>query len=363
MLLIDADIELSDVLTTIVETAVGLSGARFGALGVLDDAGTALSRFITVGIDEDQRESIGPLPSGRGLLGLLIREPQTLRLRDLNEHPASAGFPPNHPQMRSFLGVPIQVRGDLFGNLYLCDKQGADEFTDEDEAVLEGLSVAAGLSIDKARLHDRLRELTLTEERERMARNLHDTVIQRLFAVGLSLQSAMRYANREEVSTRMQEAIDDLDATVRQIRTTIFAISRPRTESGQGALRAEILDLVDEAGTKLGLRTRVDFEGPIDAAVGPQAAEHLLYSLREALSNVVRHAQAKDAEVEISVVSDELVLTVRDDGVGLKNGRGQAGGRGLSNLAERAKLLGGSFEVADREGGGTELVWRAKRFS
>jgi len=363
MLLIDADVELSDVLTTIVETAVELSRARYGALGVLDDSGIALARFITVGIDDEQRRSIGALPSGQGILGLLIGEPQTLRLRNLSEHPASVGFPPHHPPMRSFLGVPIQVRGDLFGNLYLCDKQDAAEFSDEDEGVLEALSVAAGLSIDKARLHDRLRELTLTEERERMARNLHDTVIQRLFAVGLSLQSATRYANHDDITARMQEAIDDLDATVRQIRTTIFAISRPRTDSGQGALRAEILDLVDEAATKLGLRTRVDFEGPIDAAVGPQAAEHLLYSLREALTNVVRHAQATSAEVQIRVVSDELVLTVRDDGVGLKNGRGRAGGRGLNNLAERAKLLGGSCEVVDHEGGGTELVWRAKRFS
>jgi signal transduction histidine kinase len=355
MLLIETDVDLNSVLTHIVEMAVSLAGARYGALGVLDETHTGLDDFVTVGVDPGLRARIGHLPEGRGILGLLIREPVPLRLTDLSRHRDSVGFPPHHPVMRSFLGVPVLVRGEVYGNLYLCDKEGPSGFTEEDEDVVSALGVTAGLVIDKARLHGRLRELTLAEERERMARDLHDTVIQRLFAVGLGLQGMTRLVSSEQGRERIEELIDELDGTVRQIRTTIFSISRSQRPTTGAGVRREILDVVDEATGHLGLEVGLDLEGPIDTAVGDTTAEHLLFSLREALSNVVRHAHASHAEVRVEVSPKHLVLRVMDDGVGF-NPDDRGVGRGLVNLSERAKLLGGSCEIRRLEKG-SELVW------
>ena len=356
MLLIEADVDLPGVLRDIVQAAVDLAGARYGALGVLDETHTFLADFITVGVDVEVSAAIGELPQGHGILGVLIREPAPLQLTDIARHADSAGFPPHHPPMKSFLGVPVLVRGIVYGNLYLCDKHEGTEFTDEDEDVVLALGTAAGLVIDKARLHSRLRELTLAEERERMARNLHDTIIQRLFAIGLGLQGTARLVPSEEGKARVEELIDELDVTVRQIRTTIFAISRSHRSASNQGLRREILDVVDEATGRLGLDVRIDFKGPIDTAVGTTTGEHLLFSLREAISNVVRHAGASHADVEVSVESDVLVLRVADDGVGITEEQGGVG-RGLANLRERAKLLGGTCQIHPRPEGGSELEW------
>jgi len=359
MLLVDQDLELPELLRRVVQTAVDLVGARYGALGVLDAQRTGLSEFVTVGMDEEAVTAIGTLPQGKGILGQLIEDPRPLRLEDLHEHDASVGFPPGHPPMNTFLGVPVLVRGEVFGNLYLSEKVGAEEFSEVDENVVSALALTAGLAIDKARLYARMRELTLTEERERIARNLHDTVIQRLFAVGLALQGAARLLDRPEALERLQDSIDDLDETIRQIRTTIFAISRPRGVAG-GGLRSDILEVTDEAAGRLGLEVHVDFDGPIDSAVGVETADHLLVTIREAISNVVRHARASSVEVDLMVEGDSLVLRVADDGVGIDPSAAASGGRGLANLSERAKLLGGRCDVTPRPEGGTELAWHVK---
>ncbi|HXW38362.1 MAG TPA: sensor histidine kinase, partial [Acidimicrobiales bacterium] len=241
-------------------------------------------------------------------------------------------------------------------NLYLCEKLGAREFTEDDEDLVSALGLAAGLVIDKARLHQRLRELTLVEERERLARNLHDTVIQQLFAAGLRLQGLSAGAGSAENAARINEIIDDLDETIRQIRTTIFAIS-PRRGSGATGLRAEILDVTDEVGGRLGLDVRVDLKGPIDASVSDDEGEHLLLALREALSNVVRHASASHVDVRVVASDVGVTLSVADDGVGI-DPEAPSAGRGLANLRERAKLLRGDCIVRPGTNGGTELVWR-----
>jgi len=261
--------------------------------------------------------------------------------------------------MSSFLGVPVRIRGDVYGNLYLCDKDGGEEFTQDDEDLVAAFGVAAGLVIDKARLHGRMRELTLVEERERIARNLHDTVIQQLFAAGLRLQGVAGAADPADVSERVAEVIDDLDETIRQIRTTIFSISRRRGDGSQG-LRSEILAVTDQVSGRLGLDVRVDLEGPIDAAVDDQTAEHLLFALREALSNVVRHAGARQVDVQVVAGDGSVELVVADDGVGVDpDAPGFGVGNGLSNLRERAKLLHGDTRIARRDGGGTQLAWWA----
>ena len=188
-LLIEADLDLPILLRHIVDEACSMTNARYGALGVLNDDRTALIEFVTVGLDPDEEAGIGPRPTGLGVLGLLISDPKPLRIARLGAHPESHGFPTGHPRMTSFLGVPIKVRGAVYGNLYLTDKIGWSEFTADDEALIGALAVAAGIAIENARLHKRVTEVAVFEERDRLARDLHDTVIQRLFAIGLSLQS------------------------------------------------------------------------------------------------------------------------------------------------------------------------------
>ncbi len=350
---IESDLDLVGVLRQIVGSATELVGARYGALGVLDLAGTGLSEFVHVGMDRATVEAIGPLPEGRGILGLLIAEPHPLRLRDLGEHPKSVGFPDDHPPMRSFLGVPIRVRGQVYGNLYLTEKVGGAEFSEEDEQLVLGLASAAGIAIDNGRLHARVRELTLAEDRERIARDLHDSVIQRVFAVALSLQAAEGAVTDPVLAARLHTAVGDLDETVRQIRTTIFALDPP--PAAQTGLRAQALQVCGDAGRSLGFEPEVRFSGPVDLVPTAVAAEALA-TLREALSNVARHARGHAVQVALSAYNAEFHLAVTDDGKG-PDERPQAG-MGLVNMAERAEALSGSFCLSARPDGGAQVDWR-----
>lgn len=351
---VGSELSLPVVLRRIVETATRMVGARYGALGVLDEHRTGLQEFLTVGLDEDEVARIGTLPEGHGILGLLIIDPQPLRLPDLTRHPDSFGFPEGHPQMHSFLGVPIRVRGEVFGNLYLTDKLGAPTFSAADEELAVALAATAGMAIENARLHSRLAELLVVEDRERIARDLHDTVIQRLFATGLALQGVAARVADPELSARLSAAVDDLDDTVRHIRTTIFELQRPRVPGR--SVRREVLDLAAETADALGFAVATRFDGPVDTTVGDAAAEHLLAATREALTNVVKHAGASHVDLAVAVDGTTLSLAVRDDGVGLP-ATPSGGGHGLENLASRAEDLGGTCEVRDRTGGGCEVRW------
>lgn len=352
VLFLGSELHVPTVLRRIVEAGTELVGARYGALGVLDERREALSEFITVGMPKREGQAIGSLPRGHGILGLLIVDPKPLRLKDINTHPDRYGFPAHHPPMTSFLGVPILARGEVFGNLYLTEKHGGGDFTDDDEALIVALAAAAGVAIENARLHDRAREVDVVLDRERIARDLHDTVIQRLFATGLLLQGAVRMATSPELAARLQEAVDDLDTTVRQIRSTIFALGTHRPGA---SLRGEVLDVVSEAAHTLGFEPRVRMDGPIDATVPDDAAEHILAVLREALSNVAKHAGASRVDVVLDV-HDEIVLRVADDGVG--PGDEHVAGFGRQNMRHRAETLGGSLVVAPAGARGTVVEWR-----
>ncbi len=355
VLTIGSDLDLPAMLHRIVGAAAELVDARYAALGVLDETGTRLAQFITVGLDEEQRRRIGDLPEGHGILGLLIVDAQPIRLPDLNEHPDSFGFPPEHPPMHSFLGVPIRVRDHVFGNLYLTDKTTGEVFTDVDEELVVGLASAAAVAIENARLHARLAEMVLVDDRERIARDLHDTVIQRLFATGLSLQATTRIvrADPDAAVNRIETAVDDLDLTVKHIRTAIFGLESTRTvEEG---VRARVLALTRDAAAALGFEPRVLFDGAVDAGVSSVVSGELVATLREALSNVVRHAQATRVDVEV-VVGDEIALRVQDDGVG-PPAPGTTSGNGLRNMAARAEKLGGRFELRPGSPSGSVLEW------
>ncbi|MFJ8801936.1 GAF domain-containing protein [Streptomyces sp. NPDC102487] len=524
VLSVGRELDLPQVLRSIVEAAVVLVDAEYGALGVIG-GDRKLAEFLTVGIEGEQRERIGALPSGHGILGELIRHPEPLRLPELSEHPASYGFPANHPPMHSFLGVPIRVRDEVFGNLYLTEKRSAKEFDTEDEAVLSTLAVAAGVAIENARLYEetRLRErwqqasgevtrlllsgapsaevleqiadaarkivsadvgmiaeclpgeeslrpalavgqdaeqrqglvmsgrdglvaaaltssepvvsddvahdervaqggdpqwaglgpvvavplgaggkargvlllgrvpgaapfgeaatgpllafagqaaltlklaerrrdaeqIALLQDRDRIARDLHDLAIQRLFAAGMTLQSTQRFMEHPEGRERLTRTVDDLDDTIKIIRSTIFGL---RTHGGTregGGLRARVSEAVQAATHSLGFSPGLQIEGLVDTDVPGGIADHAVAVLGEALSNAARHSGARAVDVRLRLVAGELTLTVSDDGCGVAS---DAPRSGLKNMEERAASLGGTLSLAERpEGGGTRLEWR-----
>jgi len=351
---IGSELSLSEALRRIVRVATDLVDARYGALGVLDETATRLAEFITVGIGDDERDAIGHVPEGHGVLGVLIVDPKPLRLPDVRMHPDSYGFPPNHPPMRSFLGTPILVRGKVFGNLYLCDKENADAFSDVDEQLVIALASAAGIAIENARLHARVAELALFEDRERIARDLHDTVIQRLFATGLTLQATVRLVDRPEVIERLQRSVDDLDVTVRHIRSVIFELQTARLPGSSA--REAVLLLCAESARSLGFEPVVQFEGPIDSSLDEPITEHVLAVLQELLSNVARHAHASRANVSLDVADGCLTVSVLDDGRGMA---GEVmGGRGMDNMRARARQLRGEVEWRPAQEGGTVACLR-----
>ena len=351
ILILDAELNLPVVLRRISEEARDIVDAQYGALGVLTEDGRALDQFLTVGLSHEEERAIGARPTGRGVLGTLIAEDRPLRLSDIASSPQSFGFPADHPAMTSFLGVPIRVHGEVYGILYLTNKKTAPDFSDDDEELVLALAMAAGIAIENARLHGIVRDRALTEDRDRIARDLHDSVIQRLFAIGLSLQGTARLVERPEAVMRIGEAIDKLDETIRQLRKAIFDIELTINKEG---LHPKVLDLVHELRPVVGLLPRVSFSGPVDAVVSDALAEEVLAVLREALTNVGKHARASQVVITIAA-GEELRLVVADDGIGI--GEAKATGLGLKNLRQRAERLGGSIDLGRSREGGTRLTW------
>jgi signal transduction histidine kinase len=520
-----SDLSLPDTLRRIVELAVDLAGAQYGALGVVDTDGT-LSQFVTAGIDDDLRRRIGDLPTGHGILGVLIRDPRPLRIADLSKHGGRVGFPPHHPPMTTFLGVPVRSRGEVFGNLYLTEKRGGGEFTERDEDVVVALAAAAGVAVENSRLFEEVRRreawlsaasevtsrllaggdatvtarlvaakaaelaggqaallllpdadgfvvravhgpddvigtervgrgyswdddlaaarpadladllarrpgavtpdtagpsaldgsrpavlvplvahdavvgvlavvgesgapafppedvrvvasfadtaaiavefarvaadrqrLAVLEDRTRIAEDLHDLVIQRLFAVGLGLQAVSARIDSDALRNRLSTFIDDVDDTIRAIRQTIFSLQQ--SDEDETRLRGQALRVVSEAASTLGFEPELTFEGPLDSSVPEKTVPEVLAVLREALSNVARHAQASTTSVTLTAdpAAWRLTLVVEDDGVGPS--AGDVPGSGTATMAARARRLGGECRLERRSSGGARLSWWA----
>jgi signal transduction histidine kinase len=352
-LLIERDLELPALLRHVVEEARSMTGARYAALGVLNEDRTGLSEFITVGLSADDEKRIGARPTGRGMLGLLISHPEPLRTADLGAHAESFGFPPSHPPMTSFLGVPIKVRDEVYGNLYLTDKVGWSEFTHDDQALVQVLALAAGIAIENVRLHQQVQVVAVYEDRDRLARDLHDTVIQRLFGVGLKLQS-MAGRVPGDVAGELASTVAEVDRVIERIRSTIYQLGMGGDDRG---VRDSVLALVRELSSITGFEIQVSFDGPVDTAVPLHVAEHLLATTREAVTNIGRHAHATDASVTLSVRDGECQLVVVDNGSGLDDSNVREGGMGLANMRHRAEKLGGSLVVEGGTSGGTSLTW------
>ena len=358
ILLIETDADIDGLLGRIIETASHLVGARYGALGVIAGDGVTLSRFITYGLNAEARAAIGPEPEGRGILGELILHPSPLRLDELGSHPKSLGFPANHPPMHRFLGVPVTTGdGHIFGNLYLTEPLDGEPFSEEAEHLVEAFGRAAGLVIDQEALRASVRELTLSEERERLARDLHDTVIQRLFGVGLALQISLSSVLDDDVRSRINNVLDELDATIHEIRTTIFEIDQEQPIDQ--TFEQRVAQLTAEVESRLGVLAELKVSSGIDREIGPNCARHVVQALREILSNIVRHSEASVVQIQVDTTQNLIELIVRDNGIGFTPNIGS--GRGLRNLSSRARELGGDCTIESGIGTGTMVRWTANR--
>jgi len=340
--------DLTSVLVTTVETAIELTGARYGALGVVDDRGE-LQEFIHVGMDDATIAAIGEPPVGRGLLGAISRDERTVNIDDISAHPDFTGFPAGHPPMGAFLGVPVRLGDEIFGNLYLTEKQGG--FSEADKAAVEGLAIVAGAAVNTARLQRRLRRLAVVEDRERIARDLHDAIIQDLFAVGLSLQAHGNTLSDETTASVISNTVRRLDDAIASLRRFIFDLQPPVWSRRD--LRTEMSELISHLGHAHSARTELSFEGSLDS-MEPGIVDDALQLMSEAVSNALRHSGAESVEVSVDRGRHELVLIVRDDGEGFDPSL-PTEGMGLENIRRRAERTGGEATILSTPGAGTTV--------
>lgn len=344
------ELSVDSVLETVLCHARRLTGARYAALGVLGDDGL-IARFLTEGLPPEHVARIGAFPTGKGVLGELIRDPRPLRLDDVTTHPASAGFPAEHPPMGSFLGAPIRSGGTVYGNLYLTDKPAG--FDVDDERTVLVLAAQAGAAIENATLSERLRELAVQDERDRISRELHDGVIQTLFSLGMGLDAARELVavDPARADARIDEAVEAIDGAIRELRNFIFQL-RPEHAASMGFARG-LTELAREYEVNALVRPRLDIPSDVDARLPGRLVPDLLAVVRESLSNVAKHARASEVTIRVRM-ADGIELSVADDGVGLP-GDTLHTGRGLENIRERARALGADLDLRSTPGEGTEL--------
>ena len=350
-------VSVEEVLQVIVDAVRPLVGARYAALGTVDDRGV-IERFITSGMSDATRARIGPLPRGHGFLGLIIHENQSFRIPDIAVDPRRYGFPPHHPPMHSFLGVPVTVKGRSVGNLYLTDKAGAAEFSAEDQVIVEAFARHAAIAIENARLHEQDRRLAILDERERISKDLHDGIIQSLYGVGLSLEDVPEILadDPDEVVRRVERAIDNIHFAIRDIRNFIFGL-RPELLGGATLLigvaaileefrHNSVIDVeLQERGSERGREPSAD------------TTAHLLGIVNEALSNIARHSGASRTVVDVEMGEDGGVrIAVTDNGHGFDTASvASIGHQGLANMRSRAAGIGATIDFESGPGGTT--VW------
>lgn len=354
-LAISSELTLSRTLQQIVDAVRELTGADYAAIGVPNSDGL-LDEFVYSGISSQEAVKIDHLPHGLGLLGAIFDEKATIRIPSIQDDPRSVGFPEGHPPMVPFLGVPVLARDEVLGNLYLTNDLGGREFTEADQVVVERFAVHASVAIQNARLYEEVGRLAIIQERDRIGMDLHDGIIQSIYAAGLILESArlrlpVEAAESEELLTR---AIENLNNTIRDIRNFILDL-RPRRFEGD--LTEGVARLVREfqANTMVTVSYSIDLADS-DILKGSVARAFFL-TIQEALANVARHAKASKVTLTLKRVGINVQLTITDDGQGFDvNRRSRDVGHGLSNMRSRAASLNGSFEVTSALEEGTTIV-------
>ncbi|MBI4674051.1 MAG: GAF domain-containing sensor histidine kinase [Chloroflexi bacterium] len=357
------ELDLNVVLQKVVDLARELVGARYGALGVLGHDGQFIEQFITSGLSAEERAHIGAPPRGHGLLGVLIREGKPIRISDITADEHSVGFPPNHPPMQSLLGVPIKFKGRVIGDLYMADKLASDDaiavFSSQDQEVLEMFAAQAAIAIENAQLYRQKQQLAVLQERERFGMDLHDGIIQSIYAIGLMLEDTeTRIAEEPPVAmTRVHQAILGLNEVIRDIRNYILDL-RPQRFQGRDlrrGLEELVLDL--RANTFLDVSLTADNLEP--QLLSPEQTVEILHVAQEALSNVRKHARASAVELDLIRDANAVVLVVQDNGIGIEEGRRDGlGGNGLRNMQERARSAGGQIQIEPGETIGTRISLR-----
>ncbi len=351
---IASSLEVETVFQDVVDSACELTGAGYGALAVFDERGRVL-QFITHGLTDDERQRIGSPPEGLGILGWLRELQEPLRLGDLTKHPRSAGFPANHPPMRTFLGAPIRHGADTLGNLYLTEKANADDFTPEDENLLVLFAAQAAMAIRNAQLYRQVQDLAVLEERDRIGMDLHDGVIQALYATGLKLETCLEDVEEQPkaVADELERAIGQLNQVIADIRSYVFRL-RPGVLAHTdlaGAVGALLQEL------KVNALTRVELSEEPGACQGlseDQTSELFLVA-QEAITNARKHARASSVRARLERQESTFRMTVVDNGVGFDPGAANSG-QGLKNMRERLERLGGAFAIQSEPGMGSKVV-------
>ncbi len=340
--------DLRNVLFKVVQTAMQVTGARYGALGVVGDDGR-LDEFLHMGMDEETVARIGSPPTGHSVLGTVSRG-ATIRLDHITDHPDSVGFPPHHPQMEGFLGVPLRTGERIFGNLYLTEKEGG--FSDEDQAVVETLALIGGTAIVSNLLHARLQRAAVFDDRERIARDVHDAVIQDLFAVGLSLEGISQRIADTDARQAIANAISRLDESIASLRHFIFDLTRSDNE--ERPITTEVSELVQELAESYRARVDLTFSGML-GDISDRMADAVMHIVKEATSNALRHGGADSVQVIVSGNALDLRISVSDRGTGFEPEE-ISPGMGLGNIRQRAFDLGGTVEIHSTLGEGTMLT-------
>lgn len=339
------------VLRRVVDLSRQVVGARYAALSTVGEDGT-LDQFLSSGLTEAEIAAIGQLPSGRGVLHLMAEQTAPVRLKDLTTHPRAIGFPPHHPPMRSFLGVPILFRERRLGTLYLTEKEHGAEFTEEDEQTIERFVVQAAATIANARLLHEVRRLSAIAERERIGRDLHDGTIQRLYALGLGLQVALTPdSTPQDQRAALQRTLEQVQEIIADIRHYVFDAPIDALP-----LASAIGQLTEELTLEQGPRFRLKLGALSSLHLDHGTNEELVHVVREGLANAVRHAEASEVAITAVLSEHSLQLSIEDNGRGLPPGLVIRQGHGLDNVRHRLKALGGALELKSQQGRGTRLV-------